>query len=128
MQQLHPPQTLKVPIGFGQGKAYLVGHAVGARGNTGDPTWGSAITACLPLGHQGSGVIQKFLAPSRSRLKISKRGFRSMKSPLPLLVVAVLFGSTLCVARPAPADSSNNGPAPAASVTIPGPLRSFMRM
>ena len=54
-----------------------------------------------------------------------------MKSPLPLLVVAVLFSSVLYMARPADAESSDkaaNNPATTASITIPGPLRSFLRM
>jgi hypothetical protein len=54
-----------------------------------------------------------------------------MKSPLPLLAVAVLFCSTFCATKPAVADSADNAakrPAATASVTIPGPLRSFLRM
>src|SRR5437660_10290670 len=54
-----------------------------------------------------------------------------MKSPLALLVVAVLFSSAVCAAMPADAGSTDkaaNGSATTASVTIPGPLRSFMRM
>ena len=52
-----------------------------------------------------------------------------MKSPLPVLVLAVLFSSTFSVAKPG-ADSSDQAQnsATSATVTIPGPLRSFLRM
>lgn len=51
-----------------------------------------------------------------------------MKSPLPLLVVAVLLSSSLCAGKAAAADSPATDSAGTASVTIPGPLRSFLRM
>lgn len=53
-----------------------------------------------------------------------------MKFPLPLLV-AVLFSSTFCLSKPVSAGSGEmnpNDPETTASVTIPGPLRSFQRM
>jgi hypothetical protein len=53
-----------------------------------------------------------------------------MKSPLPVLAVVALFSLSFCVAKPVAPDSSDktaNNPA-TASVTIPGPLRSFLRM
>jgi len=54
-----------------------------------------------------------------------------MKSPLALLAVAVLFSSGVCAAMSGDAGSTDkaaNVSATTASVTIPGPLRSFMRM